>query len=432
MPIPVIMPKLEMSQETALLVEWLKQEGETVKNGEPIMTVETDKVTIEIESPGEGILRGIAAKPGETVPVTKVIAYLYHPDEEPLPTENSPLDGEAPDAPSTAIPGGEKTGGKITPVAVRMAAVEGINLSDIIGSGPDGRIQKSDIKNAIRQQFRASPAARRIARENDMSLSQVQGSGPKNRIQGHDVFQAMKPITPTSLPTTGTPESIQFSGMRKTIAERMLASYQSTPHVSFTSRVDLTAIGLLRSLFNEKSDRSQGSHVSLTVLFVKIVATVLREHRLLNSSFRGDDYVIWPDINIGIAVALAAGLIVPVIRNADSKTISELAGEVANLVGKAHQNKLQPVDVADGTFTITNLGPYGIEQFNAIINPGQAAILAIGASTPEAIPVDGRAEIREVLRMTLSVDHRVIDGAVAAKFMKDLKTALEFPSIILR
>ena len=179
------------------------------------------------------------------------------------------------------------------------------------------------------------------------------------------------------------------------------------------------------------SEQLNGQHVSLTVLFVKIVAHTLRQHRWINSTLRGDEILLFPYINIGVAVALPDGLIVPVIQNADQKGIETLAGEVTDLTQKARQKKLQPTDVANGTFTISNLGPFGIEQFNAIINPGQAAILAIGASQAEVVPVDGRPEIRPILRMTLSVDHRIVDGAVAAHFMMDLKSALEFPSLVL-
>ena len=416
MPVPVIMPKLEMSQETAVIVDWLKQDGEPVKKGEPIMVVETDKVTVEIESPSAGILRGISANAGDTVPVTTVVAYLYQPDEK---------SDVALVSPSTPQP-------SVTPVAARMAVAEGAELVHVKGSGPAGRIMKSDVAAAIEQKRRASPAARRVAREQNIPLENVEGSGPRGRIQTSDVLNAIvQPASPVVRAPSGAPEIISLRGMRRKIAERMQSSYQTVPHISFTARVDTTALEQLRTRLNERSERLKGPHVSLTTLFVKIVGHTLRQHRWLNSALRGDEILLFPYINIGVAVALPDGLIVPVIQNADQKGIESLAGEVTDLTQKARQNKLQPTDVANGTFTISNLGPFGIEQFNAIINPGQAAILAISASQAEVVPVDGRPEIRPILRMTLSADHRIIDGAVAAHFMMDLKSAMEFPSLVL-
>jgi pyruvate dehydrogenase E2 component (dihydrolipoamide acetyltransferase) len=416
MPVPVIMPKLEMSQETAVIVDWLKQEGEPVKKGEPIMVVETDKVTVEIESPGAGILRGISAKAGDTVPVTTVVAYLYQADEKPDSSPPMPVSSASSFA---------------TPVAARMAEAEGVELVDLKGSGPAGRIMKSDVAAAIEQKRRASPAARRVAREQNILLETVEGSGPRGRIQTPDVLSAnVQPASPVEQ-VSGVPEVISLRGMRRKIAERMQSSYQTAPHISFTARVDTTALEQLRTRLNERSERIKGPRVSLTTLFVKIVGHTLRQHRRLNSALRGDEILLFPYVNIGVAVALPDGLIVPVIQNADQKGIETLAGEVTDLTQKARQNKLLPMDVANGTFTISNLGSFGIEQFNAIINPGQAAILAIGASQAEVIPVDGQPEVRPILRMTLSADHRIVDGAVAAHFMMDLKSAMECPSLVL-
>lgn len=424
MPIPVIMPKLEMSQETGLIVDWLKQEGESVKMGEPIMMVETDKVTVEIESPGDGILRGISFKAGDTVPVTTVVAYLYQPDEKPVLAVASP-------APATPISDSTSSAPLVTPVAVRMAVAEGVELAQVTGSGPAGRVMKSDVEAVIEQKRRASPAARRIAREQNIPLAEIEGTGPRGRIQTPDVLKTLAQVSsPVARAPLGAPEIIPLRGMRRKIAERIQSSYQTVPHISFTARVDTTALEQLRTRLNERSEKLNGPHVSLTTMFVKIVAHTLRQHRWLNSALREDKILLFPYINIGVAVALPDGLIVPVIQNADQKGIESLAGEVTDLTQKARQNKLQPTDVANGTFTISNLGPFGIEQFNAIINPGQAAILAISASQAEVVPVDGRPEIRPILRMTLSADHRIIDGAVAAHFMMDLKSAMEFPSLV--
>lgn len=428
MPIAVIMPKLEMSQETALIVEWLKNEGDQVKKGDLIMTVETDKVTVEIESPGDGILHDISAKAGETVPVTTVIANIYAPNEvytEPIQKTEKVDDATFPQKLSASIKS------SATPLAVKMAKAEGIDLAGINGSGLNKKIIKSDIELASNEKRRASPAARHLAVENGLSLNEIQGTGPLGRIQGHDVRQAAIKGVNLQNQSLKEPTVIPLNGMRRTIAERMQASYQTAPHINFTSRVDLTGLQEMRKIMNEQSKRENRSHISLTVLFVRIVASVLKKHPWINSSLREDEILLLKNINIGVAVSLSNGLIVPVIQDADTKGIGDLAQELTALVDRAHQNKLQPADVSGGTFTISNLGSFGVEQFNAIINPGQAAILAISSSQPEVVPVDGIMEIRPILRMTLSADHRIIDGAVAAQFMMDLKNAMECPSLIL-
>jgi len=428
MPIAVIMPKLEMSQETALIVEWLKNEGDQVKQGDLIMTVETDKVTVEIESPGDGVLRDISAKAGETVPVTTVIANIYAPNEvyaEPIHKSKKIVETSFPQKSSSTFES------SATPLAVKMAKAEGIDLAGIDGSGLNKKIIKSDIDMAINEKRRASPAARHLAVEHGLTLNNIQGTGPLGRIQGHDVLEASTLAKNLQNQSLKEPTVIPLIGMRRTIAERMQASYQTAPHINFTSRVDLTGLQDMRKIMNDQSKRENRSHISMTVLFVKIVASVLKKHPWINSSLRGDEIHLLNNINIGVAVSLSSGLIVPVIQDADTKGIGDLAQELTKLIDKAHHSKLQPVDVSGGTFTISNLGPFGIEQFNAIINPGQAAILAISSSQPEVVAVDGLMEIRPILRMTLSVDHRVIDGAVAAQFMMDLKNVMEGPSLIL-
>lgn len=410
MPIPVIMPKLEMSQESAVIVEWLKREGEMVHKGEALLTVETDKTTVEIESPGDGILGEVSAQAGDSVPVTTVIATLHQPGEKETSMPMTPT---------------------VTPVAAHLTAASGADIANIQGSGPAGRIMKSDVEAAIELKQRASPAARRIARERNINLAEVEGTGPRGRIQGSDLPDGIAQIPDQVFQSSGIPKVIPLSSMRRRIAERMQASYQTTPHINFTMRVDMTELETARIRLNEHFGGLEGQHISVTTLFVKIVASTLRLHPWLNSTLRKDEIVLFPEINIGVAVALEDGLIVPVIQNADQKGIEIIAGELTDLTRKAHQNTLQPGDVANGTFTITNLGPFGIEQFTAIINPGQAAILAVSAMQPEVVPVEGRPEIRTMLRMTLSVDHRIIDGAVASRFMMDLRSTLESPSHLL-
>jgi pyruvate dehydrogenase E2 component (dihydrolipoamide acetyltransferase) len=277
----------------------------------------------------------------------------------------------------------------------------------------------------------ASPAARRIAREKGVDLAQVPGSGPGGRVQGFDV-ESFTPSAPAAVPAPAPqslePEVIPLIGMRKTIAERMTASYQNVPHIKFTERVDMTRFNDARQALKEQSEKLGQPKVSATALLVKLVAATLKNHPWMNSSLTEDAILLYKEINIGVAVALDAGLIVPVVRNADLKGVSQLAAEINDLAGRAREGKLVSSEVKGGTFTISNLGPFGIEQFDAIINAPEAAILAVGATHPEAVPLaDGQIVSRPIMHITLSADHRIVDGAVAARFISDLKNTLENP-----
>lgn len=435
---PVILPKLEMSQETATLVEWLKKEGEAVQKGEPLFIVETDKVTVEVEATESGLLAQIVAGPGDTLPVTSVIAHLLEPGEQ-LP-EKHPLKPPA-----------------ATPLAARIASVEGLDLAalsaqgEIAGSGPGGKIRRADVENALlfnSEGLRASPAARRIARELGVDLEDVTGSGLRGRIQGSDVrsFSNQAHASPVESEQPALQPHLQsldgqewtvmpLQGMRRTIAERITASYQSAPHITFTARVDFTGLETLRGKLNARATQTGEAKVSLTAALIGVLGLVLRHHPLLNARLveipGGAEIHLLKRIHIGMAVALPDGLIVPVVRDADRKPMREVAREVLALAEKARQGKLAPQDVSGGTFTVSNLGPFGIEQFTAILNPGQTGILAVGAAQPEALVVGEQVLVRPVARLTLSVDHRVVDGAVAAHFMTHLKEALETPALAL-
>lgn len=437
MPIEVRMPKLEMSQETAQIVEWIKQEGELVKKGEPLLTVETDKVTIDIDAPDSGILTGIRAQKGQTVPVVSVIAYLLQPGEESIASGSAQPPAEAP---AQSKPG---NGASATPLATRIAQTEGLDLAAIPGSGPGGKVTRADVQSTLNGKVRATPAARRIAREEDILLNEVPGSGPRGRIQAADVsgfilaaatLSDVKPLLQSTTETAGETlpgQVVPLQGMRRTIAQRLQSSYQTAPHITFTSRIDLTGVEELRAKMNAHARMAGAGRVSMTALIVKAVAWALESNPWLNSSLRGEEIHLLTDINVGVAVALKEGLIVPVVHAANQKSVRKISGEVDSLAAQARAGQLTPSEVAGGTFTISNLGPFGIEQFTAILNPGQTGILAVGASGMEPVAVGTQVEIHPVLRLTLSVDHRVVDGAVAAHFMADLKAALETPALIL-
>jgi pyruvate dehydrogenase E2 component (dihydrolipoamide acetyltransferase) len=442
MAIEMIMPKVDMDQETGTVVEWLKGNGQKVEEGETILVMETDKIAIDVEAPGTGILDGISAHPGDVVPIGTVIAYILEegeklpeaPASEPTPSEASRKEPAPPiKTPTRDVPA--------TPVARKMAETHGVDLSGIQGTGAGGKITKADVQAIVDSgatapsgDIIASPAARRTARLEGVDLDMVKGTGPGGRIQAFDVKGFLEGQPGVGLPATSrvsAGESIPLIGMRKTIADRLTASYQSIPHIQFTARVDMSNFIKARSDYNDLALKRGDEKVSVTAMLIKLVAMVLAEHRMLNSSLAGDQILLHQDINIGVAVALENGLIVPVVKNADQKGISKIAVESNDLVIKAREERLTSAEVKGGTFTISNLGPFGVEQFNAIINPPEAAILAIGATTSEVVALpEGAIAVRPIMRITLSADHRIVDGAVAARFISDLKTTLENPVLM--
>jgi pyruvate dehydrogenase E2 component (dihydrolipoamide acetyltransferase) len=409
----VIMPKVDMDQETGT-------------------------VAVDVESPGNGFLEGISVGPGDVVPIGTVIAYLLAEGED-LPQGQKPAS-----KPDQKTPTGEETPNRqsATPLAKNMAAAHDLDLNTIIPSGKGFKITKADVEAKLLGEsiektdgkIYASPAARRAARESHVDLAALQGSGPKGRIQTNDVIAFIEQRDRSKLPVethADEAEVIQLIGMRRTIAERMTANYQNIPHINFTARVIMNEFAAARNKLNELAKRSDEEKISATAMLVKLVASTLARHPFLNSSLRNDEILLHRDINIGVAVALENGLIVPVVKNADKKGFGEIAAEVNDLSTRARAGKLINAEVKGGTFTISNLGPFGIEQFDAIINAPEAAILAVGATQLEAIPdVDGIIRSYDVMRMTLSVDHRIVDGAVAARFMADLKTILEAPILM--
>jgi pyruvate dehydrogenase E2 component (dihydrolipoamide acetyltransferase) len=443
MPTPVIMPKLEMSQETATVVEWLKAEGEAVDKGEPLLTVETDKVTIDIESPAAGTLAGIRVQADDVVPVTEVIAQILQPGESlparPVADEEVPHSGKH----------------RATPVAQRIAAEHALPLEGIEGTGVSGRITKADVVAAV-SKIRGTPAARRLARERGLGLEGIAGSGPRGRIQAADIpvgagLRTRPPahINDTTVgaglrtrPFLGPPldgnsdvEVVPLAGMRRTIAERMARSAQTAPHITLTVEADMSAAQALRAELNARADAASVPRISVTAILVKACAWALMRHRWVNASLHGGEIHLYRSANIGVAVALDEGLIVPVIHRAEMLGLGEIGARLSDLAERAQQNRLAPADVAGGTFTLSNLGMYRIRQFTAILNPPQSAILAVGSIAKRQIVVeqDGQdvAVIRPMITMTMSADHRVLDGAVAARFLQDLVDVLEHPNLLL-
>ncbi len=391
----IIMPKFEMTQEEATVVKWLKGEGEAVQKGEPILEVETDKVIMEVEAPATGRLGGLRCSEGDIVPVTEVIGYVLAEGEQPPNvevTQEKPAEAsvEQPPTPKTVTPPSGKV--RATPVARRLARTYGIDLASIKGSGPKGRVQRADVEAA-------------------QAAKQAQKKAPESK-------------------GTAEPEIIPLEGMRRTIAQRLQASYQEAPHIMITRDVNMSGAIAYRRFANEHAP--EGTHVSMTAVLIQVCAWALRQHPILNSHFQNDKIIMQSDVNIGMAVALEEGLIVPVVRRADQKGLLEIGAEVADLGARAREGRLTPSDVADGTFTLSNLGMFGVDQFTAIINPPQVAILAVGRIAKRFVPDDkGQPVTRPMMTVTLAVDHRVVDGAAAARFLATFSDALRYPTALL-
>ena len=439
---PVIMPKFGMAQETGQVIRWFKQEGESVQQGEALLEVMTDKLSMEVEAPASGVLRGINAVPEDVVPVTEVIAYIAAPGEAwsapPAPVR-APLNAQ----PASA----EKAEMGATPVAARLAAERQADLTQIPGTGPGGRVQRQDVEAYLAAQGspripgpdgdqagkpRATPAARRVARESGTSLDAVPGSGPRGRIQATDVEAFLSRPGAALAARTRQEQTIPLTGVRKIIAERMTASAQTAPHISFTVHADVTRAETLRAAANRQLGRDEGDKVSLTAVIVRIVAWALTKHPWMNATLKGDGIHLLPQVHIGLATALDSGLIVPVIRDADRKGLGQIAAEMNDLVRRARENRLTPDEVTGGTFTVSNLGMFGIETFTAILNPPETGILAVGAVVREPVVLAGdEVVVRPRSGLTLSADHRVVDGVTAARFLSDVKAAIEEPDLLL-
>jgi pyruvate dehydrogenase E2 component (dihydrolipoamide acetyltransferase) len=427
----VIMPRFGMTQEEATIVRWIVQNGEQVEFGDPLCEVTTDKVNMEVDAPADGVLDGIRYAEGDTVAVTEIIAFVLA-EGESVPEIDGPESPDREKNPPVQPLSSDRTI-KATPVARRMADHENIELGAIPGSGNSGRITRQDVRNYLDQyvvkaapgesKMRASPAARRIARQEGIELNQVPGSGPRGRVQGWDLDQVTLPSQ--SYPTGSQPIAIQLHGMRRTIAERMQSSWQTIPHITFSLEIEMSRAIAMRQEMNTRPGAEKPG-ISISAVLVKACAAALRQHPLLNSYFREDEILIQPDVNVGLAVALEDGLIVPVVHQADQKNLFQIGAEVGELSKRAREGGLRPQDVMDGTFTISNLGMFAVDQFTAIINPPQVAILAVGRTVERFLPDESRRPVlRPMMIVTLSADHRVVDGAEAARFLSTFQGILE-------
>jgi len=442
----VLLPMLGQTMEEGTIIKWFKQEGEHVEKGEPLLEVMTDKVNMEVESPASGIVRRILVHPDETVPVHAPIAILGTADE-PIDDILAEVVTEEPRKPAVetaqpvvAAPGAEQVAPEVTPViasprAKRLARQKNVPIEALAGhgTGPGGRIVEKDVDAYVariseEEKVRATPLAQKIAVQEGIDLRHLVGTGPQGKVTRDDVLQAATPIKP--YPGLES-RSIPLTGIRKTVADNVARSAQTIPHVTLTTEVDMTEVVRLREQVLAEFERKYGTRLTFTDIIIKAAARAILDHPMVNSSLQGNEIRIFGEVNIGVAVALEGGLIVPVVRNADKKTLAEISSSLKSLADKARSGGLSSEDLAGGTFTITNLGSYGVDAFNPIISPGQSAILGVCRIARKPVVVGDSVEIRSVMNLCLSFDHRVLDGAPAAQFLQRVKELLESPYQLL-
>lgn len=458
----VIMPKLSPTMEEGQLSRWLKKEGDKVSMGEPLAEIDTDKATMEMQALGNGVLRKILIKEGESAPLGQLIAIIAEPDEDisaleqgsaaqaPVPSNKSteakpePAAAAAVSSPSPAVsspspvpaasevtgssdgqarqsanaePRGSAAGngsqsGKadatssgrliVSPLAARMAAEAGVDLRSLSGTGPGGRIVKRDIEAA---------------------LSQTKTAATPMQVPQHH----LRAVESSSSPQAAGPSTYHdepASEIRRTIARRLVTSLGPIPHFFLTTEIEMDRAAEMRRGINELDPDLR---ISINDIVIKVAAAALMAHPQVNSSFQDKSVRYYERADIGVAVAIEDGLITPVVRSADGKSLSEIAREVRELAERARHRKLRPEEYTGATFSISNLGMFGIDEFTAVINPPEGAILAVGAMSPRPVVRDGEIVVRQMMRVTMSCDHRVIDGATGAKFLQTFKKILENP-----
>jgi pyruvate dehydrogenase E2 component (dihydrolipoamide acetyltransferase) len=404
----VTLPRLGQGMESGTIVRWLKAEGDEVQKGEPLYELDTDKVTQEVEADFGGVLLKILVPEGQEKPVGTPLAFLGEAGEE-VPTDVAP----------EAVPAGT------VPETREAATTE--DAGTVPQQPPEERIEGTAPADG---RIKASPLARRIARERGIDLAALSGTGPEGRIVAEDVERAAvagPSAAPARARVAGAVERVELTSLRRTVARRMTEAW-AAPAFQIVMSADMTRAQELRARLVE---RHPDERPTVTDVLTKVCAVALMRHREVNALYAGDAIELHPSANVGIAVATERGLLVPVIPGCEALTVAQIAAARADLVGRAREGKLRAADLEGGTFTISNLGMYGVEQFVAVLNPPQAAILAVGAIEERAVALDGRLVARPMMTMTLTCDHRTIDGATAADFLRTVKEFLEEPGLTL-
>jgi pyruvate dehydrogenase E2 component (dihydrolipoamide acetyltransferase) len=434
MAVSVVMPALEMAQETGKLVSWKKSEGEQVTKGELLLEIETDKAVVEIEAAGDGVLSGVSAKEGDVVPVGQTIAWLLKPGES-LPAggrpqaqtgrkmDSAPAAGAAAAAPVAAEPAPAERA-RISPKARRLAREHDVDITRLKGSGPGGEILAEDILKAA--QAASGPASVPSTTAPQPASAPAAGrAAPSAPVPASSVAPAV-PIE-RRVETPAVADAAAVTSIGRIMAERTTQSWTTVPHFFVARDVDATALAATREGLIPAIEKSHGVKITHTDLTVAAVAKALKQVPRMNGSWVNNAVSLNPDINVALAMAVENAVVTAVIRNADRLPLGAIARQRKELSERARAGKLQPADISGATFTISNLGMFGVDAFTAIIVPPQAGILAVGAIANRVVAVDGMIGIRPMMTLTLSSDHRIIDGARAAQFLHEVVNALSDP-----
>jgi len=466
---PVLMPLMGMTMEEGIISTWLVAEGDTVKEGDPILDFETDKINATIDAPADGIIGGITAAPGVSVKVQGIVCYLLEPGEEPpaaaAAAAPAPVSLAAPPAPTTPaqsapvaaapVPPPTPNGrAKASPLARKIAAEQGLDLTTMQGSGPGGRIVAEDLSAVAPAapamavaatapagsagRIMSSPFARKLAAEAGIDIATLTGSGPDGRIVAADVraAEATPPAVAAALrapaASTGMVSStVPFTGIRRLIADRMVESLANSAQLTLVSEADATALVGLRNELAAQYESTIGFRIAYNDLFARIAVRALGEHPNMNARLEGDQIVLLPYVNIGLAIDLEGGLAVPNVKNAESMQLVELAVALRESISRATTGSLTLDDVTGGTFTITSLGPMDVDAFTPVLNPPECAILGIGRIQPKPAVFENEVTVRQMVTLSLTFDHRINDGAPAARFLQRIKQLLEHPYLLI-
>lgn len=439
----IFMPKLSSTMETGTLLEWFKEEGDTVETGEPLFEILTDKINIEVESYDDGILLKKYFDTEDQVPVNHVIGYIGQANEQ-VPAESPGESGESSKSVQEEITNektqnisvtgqvssGEKT--RATPAARRVAKAQLVELALVHGNGPNGRVHLKDINQYVstgQLKTKITPLAKKIAEQENVDLSAISGSGLNGKIVKQDISATIPEKNKKA--STSSEKRRKISGMRKVIADRMSQSAFTAPHVTLTSEIDMTKVKELRVQLLPIIEKQTGFRLSYTEVIIKAVGSVLSRFPSINASFVNDEIIYNDDVHIGLAVAVPDGLMVPVIYDVNHKGLADLTTVAKDIGKRAREQKLLPEQLKGSTFTISNLGMYAIDGFTPIINQPETAILGVGRMHEKPVVIKGAIEVRPIMIVSMSFDHRVIDGAPAAEFLTELKRVLENPFELL-
>ena len=443
----VILPKLGQTMEFGTIIEWLKQEGDQVQRGEVLFTVESDKATLEVESPTKGYLRKILVPAGEEHPVLIPVALITKEADEDISSwqagksaglqiEESANERMSESVVQTKeISETSQVSDRIfsSPRARKLARERGVELALVAGSGPNGRIVERDIVTYLESTPKATPVAQRVAEQAGVDLREVQGSGPGGRITKADVEGAAVPAPPVhtvaAAPTTAA--EVPMSGVRSVIARRMHAGHSETAPVTLTMEVDATDLVQIRERLKASLADKLGFSIGYNDLLIKIVARALREFPYMNARLDGDTIHQLGEVHVALAVDTERGLLVPVVRDADRKGMAEFAAELRDVIERARAGTALPDELSGSTFTITNLGMFEVDAFTPIINLPEAAILGVGRIKDYAAVVEGEVTVRKMMWLSLTFDHRLVDGAPAARFLQRIKQYVEEPYLLL-